>query len=151
MPKNLNLPSVSFYQVAGKDVAKKRQIACRLAAQGFSLGEKLFILTSNEEESQQIDELLWHYPTNRFVPHAVNNGNEAKSASTTVRIYHETPADNQYLLINLTANQITNLGRFRRIFEVALENERDAANAREEHYRKLGCVIETHKISPARL
>ena len=104
----------------------------------------VFILTASEQDSQRVDELLWNFPPNRFVPHVLSA--EKPSHHNLVRIYHQPPDDSHYLLINLTEQPVAIAGKLERIFEIVVPEEADSASARHEHYEKLNCTIQTHAI-----
>lgn len=48
--------------------------AARLAAYHYGQGRKLLIVAQDQAEAQNMDERLWTYEQNSFVPHAVAGG-----------------------------------------------------------------------------
>jgi DNA polymerase-3 subunit chi len=53
----------------GKDIA-----VCKLTHKAFRLGHNVYILTSNPEESAQLDRLLWTFSAGSFIPHGLDTG-----------------------------------------------------------------------------
>ena len=104
----------------------------------------MFILTANEEDSQKMDQLLWDFPSNRFVPHVQSV--DKPSHHNLVRIHHQLPEDSHYVLINLTDQAVAIAGKFERIFEIAMPDETDSARSRQDHYEQLNCTVQTHSI-----
>lgn len=111
--------------------------ACRLATQAYENAKFAFILTRDENESQQINDLLWNFPEDRFIPHTQGEQSDGK---TLIHIHHKQPDESHFLLINLTPDApIT--GKSKRIFEIVLTNETDSAIKRRRHYEDLQCEI----------
>lgn len=104
----------------------------------------MFILTANDEDSARIDELLWEFPPDRFVPH--ERCMERPSHQNLARIHHQLPEDGHYVLINLTDQAIAIAGKFERIFEIVMPNEADAASTRQNHYEQLNCTVQNHSV-----
>lgn len=144
MKNDVELANVSFYQLDRNDVDAKLKTACRLAAQAYTRSMSVFVLTDSEQVSERVDELLWDFPSDRFLPHVINV--EKPTYPNLVRIHHQVPDDSHYVLINLTEQPVAIAGKFERIFEIVLPQETDSATARRDHYEKLNCTIQTHTI-----
>ena len=104
----------------------------------------MFILTANEEDSAKLDELLWEFPKDRFVPH--ESCAEKPSGQNLVRIHNQLPEDSHYVLINLTDHPVAIAGRFERIFEIVMPNETETARTNRSHYEQLNCTIQNHSV-----
>lgn len=144
MKNDIELASVSFYQLDRVDLDAKLKTACRLAAQAYDRAKSVFILTANEEDSRKVDEMLWEFPSDRFVPH--EQSSEKPSHDNLVRIHNQLPDDSHYVLINLTDQAVAIAGKFERIFEIVMPNESDSARSRHNHYEQLNCTIQNHTI-----
>lgn len=104
----------------------------------------MFILTASEQDSLKMDQLLWDFPPERFIPHVQSA--EKPSDRHLVRIHNQLPEDSHYVLINLTDQTVAIAGKFERIFEIVMPNEVDSARARQRHYEQLNCTVHTHSI-----
>ena len=62
---------VSFYLLNSQDVQSRQQFACRLAEKAVRQGNKVMIATGNEAESRELDQLLWSFRPESFVPHVI--------------------------------------------------------------------------------
>lgn len=144
MKNDIELASVSFYQLDRVDLDAKLKTACRLAAQAYDRTKSVFILTANEEDARKIDEMLWDFPSDRFVAH--EQSLEKPSHDNLVRIHNQLPDDSHYVLINLTDQAVAIAGKFERIFEIVMPNESDSARLRQNHYEQLNCTIQNHTI-----
>ncbi|MCY4129202.1 MAG: DNA polymerase III subunit chi [Gammaproteobacteria bacterium] len=144
MKNDVELANVSFYRLDRVDLDGKFKTACRLASQAYERSKSVFILTANEEDSQKMDQLLWDFPSNRFIPHVQRA--EKPSHHNLVRIHHQLPEDSHYVLINLTDQAVAIAGKLERIFEITMPSEADSARARQNHYEQLNCTVQTHSI-----
>ena len=147
MKNDAELAAVSFYNLDHDNTLAKFQTACRLAAQAYGLAKSVFILAQNDEEAKEIDNMLWEFPKDRFIPHLLSD--EPPEHDNRVRIGSKLPDDSHYLLINLTANLIAFTGKIDRVFEIVLPSEKEAASKRQSHYENLNCTIQSHSIRVA--
>lgn len=138
MPTKTKLADVSFYYLDSDELRIKHLTACRLATQAFEQAKSTFILTVDDRESQQIDELLWVFPPNRFIPHSRGEGSKN---GALIQIHNELPNDPHFLLINLTSEAPPIAGKIKRIFEIVRKSEATAAIRRRQHYEDIQCEI----------
>lgn len=74
--------------------------ACLHAAYFYRQKQRVFIYTQNQESAHIIDEMLWAFDADSFVPHnLVGEGTELGSA---VEISWQAPQNRRAILINLT-------------------------------------------------
>ena len=74
-------------------------LAARLAADCFRQGKKVFIFVDNKEDAHLIDEHLWQYEADSFVPH--NLQGEGPQAGSPVEIGESAPVANRKVIINM--------------------------------------------------
>lgn len=67
----MNTPNVIFLSV--KDNASKIARICETVHHHFELKEHLLILVPSEEAAKYIDQLLWRFPEESFLPHSYTN------------------------------------------------------------------------------
>jgi len=142
------MTKVDFYINEKKENNGRFLLACRLVEKVYRLGHRVYIHTDSPEQSQAIDDLLWKFKQNSFIPHvtvdADNNG------ETSILIGHN--AENELeddVLINLSRNVPGFFSRFHRVVEVIDqdEHERIAGRERFKFYRERGYPLESHTIS----
>jgi DNA polymerase-3 subunit chi len=134
---------VDFYLLGSPDLEPER-LACRLALMAWERGHEVSILTDDAAAAAQVDELLWHYPEGRFVPH--ETGEDSKAP---VRILHQAPAGPADVLINLTKNPLDAPLHFQRLLEIVPHRkaERTASRDKFRHYRAAGLDPQAHDIN----
>lgn len=109
--------------------------------------QKIYIITASETSSKQLDELLWQYPEERFVPHAKADDPSAAEAPVNIgTLSGLKPAD---VVINLCPEAIPHPERFGRVLEIVpyADGEKEASRVKFRIYRNLGLDPQTHEIS----
>ena len=135
---------VDFYILKDVDIAAATRFACRLAAKAVTAGMPVHIHTDGHPAAAELDELLWHYPEHRFIPHACEDSDLAKRSP--LRIGWQPPEAHEGLLINLSSAIPTFFGRFDRVAEVVVEATRDTGRDRYKFYRYRGYPLLHHDL-----
>ena len=141
---------VDFYVLPDVDVDAKYRFACRLALRAIHGGQRVHVRTASAEAAGMLDELMWAYPEDRFVPHAIageQDGATPDAADAPIRIGHAEPAPGpDQVLVNLADDVPAFFARFERVAEVITEPERAAGRARYRHYRERGYPLFHHDL-----
>jgi DNA polymerase-3 subunit chi len=103
------------------------------------------IVTDDEAAARELDELMWRYPAERFLPHVV----EPASGAAPVRIRDSAPSGKADVVINLTKTAMPEPGRYHRLLEIVPHHEDDRGASRDKFraYRALGLTPGTHDIN----
>jgi len=75
--------------------------ACLQASHFYRQNQRVFIYTQDQQSAEQIDELLWAFDSDSFVPH--NLVGEGPKQGAVVEISHQAPQGRRPVLINLTS------------------------------------------------
>ena len=62
-------PQVVFYEIPDKDPTMLVRAICKLICEYYRANTNVHVLTANESELTFLDETLWSYPRNSFIPH----------------------------------------------------------------------------------
>ncbi len=135
---------VDFYLLQDMDEAALYRFAARLASKALSAGKRVHMHTSGAAQSATLDELLWQYPQQRFLPHALLDAQGV--ASAPISIGNTNPNDQDDVLINLDNQAPSFFGRFDRVVEIVLGNQREAGRQRYKAYRDQGYPLDHHKM-----
>jgi len=139
------MTNISFYVLKGDTETDRQVFACRLASKAYHQGKQVYIHTDNIEQSKQLDELLWSFRPESFIPHQlVDNDNESP-----ILIGHESkPPRLMSLLINLSNEQPLFFSQFERVAECINDNQaiKTAARQRYQFYQQRGYELATHKL-----
>lgn len=123
------MTQISFYSIAKGDDQTRLQIACRLAEKAHGLGHRIFIQVSDEQQMRQLDDLLWQFKANSFIPHATGN-----TGAESVEIGVNSSAAHQDVLINLSGADCEQFMHYARINEIVGPDE-DSLNYGRHNYR----------------
>jgi len=103
--------------------------ACHQAAKFYRNNQKVFIYTKNQEDAHEIDEMLWAFEPDSFVPH--NLTGEGPRGGAAVEISWQMPTSRRPILINLTSTVPNFAGQFSTIIDFVPAEETLKQQARE--------------------
>jgi DNA polymerase-3 subunit chi len=144
---------VDFYILPETSEEARLTFACRLAGKAVQRELGVFVLAQSETDARKLDELLWTFAQNSFIPHRFAWDAEKTPVTEPVIIgCTSRKVDNDThdwdLMINLTGEVPDEFGRYERLAEVL-----DADPARREHgreryryYRDRGYELKTHQL-----
>jgi DNA polymerase III subunit chi len=147
---------VDFYLLPDMDGLARRRFACRLAFKACARGERVHVHVDDSAQAADLDELMWQYPAEFFIPHELGAnpadgraGATANAVATLApvtidhRARHE-PSD--ALLINLSSTVPPFASSFARIAEIVIEADRADGRVRYRHYRHDGHPLFHHAL-----
>ena len=135
---------VDFYVLESKSQNSIWTFCCRLTEKVWAMGNTVHILTNNEQETQLVDELLWTFNQQSFVPHAT----QGENLNVPVTITHESVDDSADLLINLASTSPGSIDNYPRIAEILIDDEDIKSSGRKRYsaYKQAGCQLQHHNI-----
>tara|TARA_B100000809_G_scaffold60851_1_gene57460 strand:- start:4081 stop:4491 length:411 start_codon:yes stop_codon:yes gene_type:complete len=136
------LTRIDFYQTSGDEHA----FACRLIDMVYRKGRQIYVHTSTEEQAKTLNEQLWTFKEDSFVPHSLHS--EAMDVPIKIGFDHE-PEEHQDVLINLSGHIPHFFSRFDRVAEIVPVDQNSRKSARENYayYKERGYVLNYHEIS----
>jgi DNA polymerase-3 subunit chi len=138
---------IDFYILQDVELDAMHRFACRLATKAMANGNEVHIHASDSDTAQAVDELLWIYPDQRFVPHSVITEQSAQAAQADpVNIGWEEPKHIDDVLINISGDVPGFFGRFDRVAEIVVRSTRDAGRDRYKFYRDRGFPLFHHEL-----
>jgi DNA polymerase-3 subunit chi len=135
---------VDFYVLADADFDAKFRFTCRLAYRANRIGNYVQVRTASRAASEALDKLMWSYPENHFVPHAV--ASDSKNSALTLIGNEEPPPSADQVLINLADDVPNFFGRYERVVEVVIQSEKELGRDRYRHYRDRGYPLQYHEL-----
>jgi DNA polymerase-3 subunit chi len=122
------------------NVPNKLAYACRLVRKARTADCKIVLLGRDRNELNQLDQLLWSFSEQDFLPHV--HAGDPLAAQTPVIL---TDSDNvalphHHILINLSGKTPEHFARFERMFEIISSDDADKAAGRERYrlYKERG-------------
>lgn len=134
---------VDFYVLDG---GQPESFACRLAEKISLLGHKVSVLTGSDDSARRLDELMWTFRQDSFVPHVL--ADTATQADPVVIHGSDEPDAEIDVLINLTEAVPECASRSARILEIVGPQAPDKAAGRRrfKQYKDGGFEIQHHKV-----
>lgn len=139
---------IDFYLLTSTQPDAVGLVTCRLLEKAYQRGHKVFVYCDDQQTAEALDELLWTFKDDAFIPHHL--AGEGPEPPPPVQIaYKSEPRGFNDILINLSKNIPDFYTRFRRVIEIVPSDEMAKAISREHYrvYRASGCALNTHPIS----
>ncbi len=146
---------VDFYILPDPDREAMHRFACRLATKALGAGQKVHLHGDDAEHAAELDKLLWQYPNGRFLPHQVlglgvlglGKGKGVAPIQEPITIGCDEPNDLDQVLINLAQDIPRFFGRFDRVAEIIVQEQRDLGRERYKWYRDRGYPLFHHELN----
>ncbi|MGE8362645.1 DNA polymerase III subunit chi [Pseudomonas sp.] len=122
---------VEFYVLSTATSADRLRAACQLAMKAWRAGLPVFVRGTDDEQCRAVDELMWRFKAEAFVPHSLHQDDPHAPVAIGV---NEEPAATQGVLINLASNLSPHVERFSRVIEI-VNQEPDLLTACRENFR----------------
>ena len=152
----MGTPRIDFYLLAesgpgsepGSDSGARDAAACRIAEKAWRSGHRVHLHTGSREAARRLDDLLWTWRDESFVPHAACGPDEAPGTVAVTLGWGELPGFADDVLVNLDPAVPAGFERFARVLEVVggADSSRAAGRERFRRYRGCGCEPLTHRL-----
>lgn len=141
------MPKIDFYILSDTSPNAELAFVCRLVEKAYKNRHRIYIHTEDQIIAHRMDELLWTYRDDSFLPH--NLYGEGPEPPPPIQIgFNVTPENHRDILINLSSQVPAFYTQFNRLLEcVAGEIQiQELARERYRYYRTQGHPITTHKL-----
>jgi DNA polymerase-3 subunit chi len=142
---------IDFYLLDNPDLSDAMRYTCRLTNKGYRLGKRVFIRVEDMQQARQLDELLWTFNDQSFIPHVVQDGSPDDAPDTREPVLIgiiEPRAGDMDLLINLATTLPANYAGYEMVKEVVRKDENCLAAARQRwrQYQDSDNQLDKHDI-----
>ena len=140
------MPQIDFYIIEDNAADAWLRYACRLVEKAYTLGMRTHIHTTSENQTMQMDELLWIFRDRSFIPHQQTC---AENELCTVTLNHEQLPQHRELLVSLSPEAPNFYNEFDRVIEVvgSDNNMKQQARDRFRFYKEKGEEPTHHQVS----
>jgi DNA polymerase-3 subunit chi len=138
---------VDFYLLESDQNQDRWMVACRLLEKAYARGHRVYVFCNNQHDAELIDELLWTFKEDSFIPH--NLQGEGPEPPPPIQIgFGNEPRGFNDILLNLTNKIPPFYTRFKRVMELVtnVETEKEQSRTNYREYRAKGCELHTHQI-----
>lgn len=154
------MTKIDFYITDIKTTEDYYYFACRLTEKAFRNRHNVYLHTESEIAMQTLDDLLWTFRPNSFLPHSNENADQAQSSpaveseqsasdAAKIMVAHSgNPGEHHDVLLNLTHQTPVFFSRFTRVAELVMGDEAAKAKSRQryKYYRDRGYPLEIHNL-----
>jgi DNA polymerase-3 subunit chi len=138
---------VDFYILSTTDVNEHLLFLCKFIEKIYLKNHKLFAYCDTETQAHQLDEFLWTFRADSFIPHHLQD--DGPTPPPPIQIGTKPPSKQfRDLLLNQTPTYPDFSLQFQRVIEVIYEDEQIKQTGREKYraYQSQGWAVFTHKI-----
>lgn len=143
----MSLIRVDFYLLNNNQPQSVWLLACRLLEKAYHRGHRVFVYCNDQKEVEYLDELLWTYKDDSFIPHHIQGDGPEPPAPVQIG-YGSEPRGFNDILLNMATSIPTYFSRFQRIMEVVAADDaaKEISRAHYREYRAHQCQLHTHHI-----
>jgi DNA polymerase-3 subunit chi len=131
-----------FYLIAKpRFLEKPLLLVCELARKANDSGQPLLILATSAVQAELLDELLWEFDPDAYIPHQIAGMDEDDDITPVLIVPPEAEAPMRPLVLNLRNEPVK--GGFERVLEVvpADESAREPLRQRWTFYKNAGLEV----------
>jgi DNA polymerase-3 subunit chi len=140
-------PDVLFHQINSIDDKNYLLYVCKLVEQGFKQKiQPIYIQTSNKQQAEQLDKLLWTFKQDSFIPHTIVGTLDLDT--TPVQIgWNENQFHPAAAIVNLSEEIPISYLESKKVHEIIDNDEVKKSKARErwKNYKSEGCKLNFHQ------
>ncbi len=142
---------VDFYLLNDTTPQADKLFACKLLEKAYYRGHRIFVHCAHQQDAFQLDELLWTFKDDSFVPH--NLQGEGPEPPPAVQIGYQPTAPRGYsdILLSLSGTIPSFHTQFQRLIEIVATDDaaKEIARSHFRAYRQLGYTLNTHTLEAA--
>ena len=127
---------IDFYQIETNESAEA--FCCRLVSKAWRQGHHVYIHTGSEKQARTLDDLLWTFRRESFIPHGLMGQGDVEQP---VEIGSKDPGRHTEVMINLTDEIPDFFSRFERIEDI--DDTMAAFHGIVSHKSQLGSIAES--------
>ncbi len=144
------MTQVDFYVLEGDSDDERLRLACRIVDKATQQDLHVFVNATSDGEAKQLDELLWTFSQNSFIPHRiVRETLDAPPLEPVLIGVNQPPGPGRWdVLVNLAGDVPEFFSRYERVAEVVDGNAERRERSRERYrfYRDRGYRLNTHQV-----
>lgn len=143
------MTQVDFYIISDSNPQSEDVVACRLVEKALHAGYKILLLGHDQKQLHALDEKLWTFQEQSFIPHEIVQGQSELNKNLRVALSADSSSFSEAdLCINLSGHIPKDHQRFKRIAEIvpANNNQRQQSRLRYKNYREQNCELQTHNL-----
>lgn len=140
--------SIDFYLLKDTQATAAAMLACRLAEKAYGHGNSAFIYCDNAQNADAINQLLWTFKEDSFIPHARAGTSAEKEAPIVIGSDLTATTHDYDILINLHPQVNTAHVKFSRILDIVANDPmlKEHGRQRYRYYREAQYPLNLHEL-----
>jgi len=140
------MTQIDFYLLPKDGAIPVAAAVGRIAEKALARGHSIFVQAKDEMQARVIDDALWSFRPESFVPHEL--AHEAVAAEGVVIGWQSPSLDYDDVLINTSGSIPESFARFQRLVEIVESDETTLSDSREawRFYRDRGYPLAKHDL-----
>ncbi|KAF1046237.1 MAG: DNA polymerase III subunit chi [Herbaspirillum frisingense] len=128
------------------NVPQKIAYVCRLVRKARASGANIVLRARDRAELQQLDQALWSFSEQDFLPHVMAGDPLAAQTPIILAASDDVELPHHQILINLSGETPVHFARFERMLEIISADDADKAAGRERYrfYKERGYPLSHH-------
>ena len=142
------MAKADFYVLPTATERERCVFACQLVEKIYRQGLFCYILTDSESQNQTLDQLLWTFRPNSFIPHDIYTGNLPNTKNSVLIGSLPAPDQWQSVVLNLSSRPPEPLLHIKRLLEIIDNREpiKYSARQRYRYYQQQQIELVTHTL-----
>ena len=141
------MTQVDFYILPATEQEKQLLFACGLTEKAWQRGHQVFIQAQDRTQAEQIDQLLWQFRPDSFIPHLLIDDEKIDSVPVAIG-FDEQCGQHHDVMINLCEHIPDHFSRFERVAEIVFQQQTLLAAKRNDwrFYQQRGYQLNRHDM-----
>ena len=142
------MTKADFYVLPTATNRERCIFACQLVEKIYRSGLFCYVLTDSDAQNQTIDQLLWTFRPNSFIPHQIYNGILPEHENSVLIGSLPAPDQWQSVVLNLSNHHPEPLLHIKRLLEI-IDNRKPikySARQRYRYYQQQNIELVTHTL-----
>ncbi|SDW54117.1 DNA polymerase III subunit chi [Marinobacter mobilis] len=125
-----------FHILAQNTPAARNLHAVRLVDKAWQQGDRVCVVCDNDQQAQELDDLLWQFSPDAFIPHRVVSDINTTCSEPVALLLCPPVAEQWDTVVMLATTLPADASRFKRLALVA-HNDPATLNQARSHYKQL--------------
>ena len=138
---------IDFYILNEKARHDRFFLGCRITQKAWHQQHRVMIQTNSEQEARHMNQLLWTFHDQSFIPHELLPRADLKTTPVIIG-WNDDAADECDVLINLAAEIPPFFSRFERLVEIVDKDpaQKQVSRNHYRYYQERGYPLTNHKL-----
>jgi len=117
--------------------SRMEMLACELAEHTYAQGDRLQIIAIDEEQAARLDDLLWTYKPDNFVPHGRWKGMDSESDQPVIITTRKEPVPGTTSLLTMDYCPVKIIRQFSKVIHVVVVDNQERLEASRRYWTLL--------------